>query len=342
MTHYERQAPTRKIMDAADALLQRGARLRELRRLEKEDEAERQGMAASNRHELVDDASGDQENDGESGEDEVILLSSGATLLRYDMYLRHQKYYDDLKHIDHKFIDFGVVGPGQLIVEQDKTLGKGGLCWDAAFILGEYVVQTIGEWAKAGADDNVTRIIELGSGTGLAGLLVAKAVENVHVTLTDLPALIPLMNRNLSRNFAEAKILSRDSSVHQRSLELFIETDLQESMQKAGFNDSKGYAEISVLDWDNHTAEKRSFDVILGADVVATLYDPVALAKTIHWLSNMDSIVAISFKERLSTIHRRFEVELTRLFASVEVIDPRGTSRNENPDVRVIVARNKI
>jgi hypothetical protein len=53
--------------------------------------------------------------------------------------------------------------------------------------------------------------------------------------------------------------------------------------------------------------------------------------------------VYISFKERLSSIHRRFETEMARLFQDVTIIDRRNDgqplSRNQNPDVRILIAK---
>ena len=160
---------TTTTIDPADILLQRGAWLRQLREMERQDEAERaqQQQVESTRirneqpnYNIVQSVA-----DGQvlllQQQDEYVTLSDGDTssrMLRYDSYLAHQRYYDDLKHIDYRYIDFGrifcMIGGNDdnttstttdqrpLVVEQDKTLGKGGLCWDAAFILGEYVIVT--------------------------------------------------------------------------------------------------------------------------------------------------------------------------------------------------------
>ena len=115
--------------DPADHLMKRGEFLRKLREMELQDEAERQAT-----HEVS------QNDDG--NDDECVVFSNGDRLLRYELFLEHQRYYDDLKHVDFKYMDFGCLGTDTpLIVEQDKTLGKGGLCWDAAYILGEYVIR---------------------------------------------------------------------------------------------------------------------------------------------------------------------------------------------------------
>ena len=41
----------------------------------------------------------------------------------------------------------------------------------------------------------------MGSGTGLCGLMLAKAITNTHVYVTDLPELLNLMEQNLYLNF---------------------------------------------------------------------------------------------------------------------------------------------
>jgi hypothetical protein len=100
-------------MGLADAMMMRGLQLRNLRRLADEDEDQR-----------LQDSS-------EDFQDEIITLPCGSNLLKYESYLHHQTYYDDLKHANIKFIDYGNLLRSdlnlQLVIEQDKSLGKGGL-----------------------------------------------------------------------------------------------------------------------------------------------------------------------------------------------------------------------
>jgi len=58
------------------------------------------------------------------------VLPDGQRALSHDVFLQHQPSCDDLKHVDCRHVDFGAISAGQqpLIVEQDKSLGKGGLC----------------------------------------------------------------------------------------------------------------------------------------------------------------------------------------------------------------------
>jgi len=363
-------------VDPADVMLQRGAFLRKLRDLEREDELARQQEQESDG---ADDSGGNQ-----------LTLPQGVNdtspvsdfILDYNSYLSHQTFYDDLKHVDYKFIDYGEIQNGTtkkdhnfdapsrntLVVEQDKSLGKGGLCWDAAFCLGEHLVATQNEWislvAKKDAPEggeSMVSVIELGSGTGLCGLMVAKGCAGICVSLTDLPSLMPILNRNICRNFQKNKIVLHKNGP---TFETKLATDKEYTLQSLVHEkSSNGNVSSFSLDWDDvvgdasasstdehsvtDTIAELSFDVVIGADVVATLYDPVALAKTIHQVAKDErSVVYISFKERLSSIHRSFEQALGELFDSIEIIlassqNSEIHSRNRNPDVGILIARGK-
>lgn len=120
--------------DATDALFQRGAFLRKLRELERYDESQRE-----------------TENSDCQNNDTLV----------YGSYLATQSYYDDYKHVNYRFIDFGTIGGRPLLIEQDRTVGKGGFVWDAGFVLAEHVMNSK-EWKN----DNTTTVVELGAGTG--------------------------------------------------------------------------------------------------------------------------------------------------------------------------------
>ena len=37
-----------------------------------------------------------------------VLPDTNETILDYDTYLSHQQYFDDLKHVDHNYVDYGL------------------------------------------------------------------------------------------------------------------------------------------------------------------------------------------------------------------------------------------
>lgn len=131
--------------DATAVLFNRGNFLRKLRDMEREDQAQRDA-----------DRDPTESNQG----DDRSTIPQGT--LRYETFLKDQRYHDDPKHINYKYVDFGEINGKHLVVEQDRSLGKGGLIWDAGFILGEYVV---GEtyWRS----NETFSIVDFGAGTGI-------------------------------------------------------------------------------------------------------------------------------------------------------------------------------
>jgi len=287
-----------------------------------------------------------------------------TTTLMYESYLKHQRYYDDLKHVDINFINYGtkfasylltgekdeedvrsssskqrIQGRKDLIIEQRKYLGKGGLCWDAAFILGEHVIHNVSEWKinnntveVVGEGNRTTRVVELGAGTGLCGLMIAAAAfDDVIVEITDLPELQDLMCANIKRNYF------RSSTSGSSNRKMKEEDD--ESRKNENFNTTNSNVSCRVLQW-GVTSDyiNAPYDVIIGADVVTSIYDPIALAQTFYALSGPHTKIYISGKTRLDKPHEIFEMEMKRLFVSVRKIDA-PNSRLRSPNVFVLVVQ---
>ena len=259
--------------DAASVLMQRGAFLRRLRELERQDEQER-GLEENAQH--------------------LDVTSNTRTTLDYQSYLANQSYYDDYKHVNYHRIDFGMIGDRRVIIQQsrEKETGKGGLVWDAGFILADHLIQTKELWNPS---SRPVRMVELGAGTGVTGLLLAAAFPESKVHLTDLSPLMPLLNINAK-----------------------------------GFEN----ATVGELEWGTSTTTLEKYDVIVGSDVVASIYDSSALAKTIYDLADERSQVYLACRDRLSGSIEQFEMHLTRLFANVQ--RRKATSTNRNPDVWIL------
>lgn len=334
--------------DNPDPFLQqmnRGEYLRQLRLMALQDEMERLAEE-DEQHVLVVE---EKCEELQEVVDEVQILPTGERMLHYPTYLSHQRYYDDLKHVDMHFINYGCFGAktvvddeldreifrvessndvrnvdvnssihvdgaavaaivrlkdgksDDLIIEQRKALGKGGFCWDAAFILGEHVINSEKEW-NAVAEKKAT-VLELGAGTGLCGLMLAKATD-AQVTITDLPELLGLMQDNLQRNHPYKSII-----------------------------------EARTLRWGCEEDYQGTYDVIIGADIVASLYDPVALATTLHALSGPNTQIYISSKSRLDKPHEDFDSEMKRLFERCDRV--KADSRLKSPNVFVMVFAGK-
>merc|ERR1712205_58364 len=81
------------------------------------------------------------------------------------------------------------------IEERPNETGQTGfIVWDAALALVDYLETRF----RGGTQHK--QIVELGAGTGLCGIAAAKLFPSSHVTLTDLPELIPQLDHNIGKN----------------------------------------------------------------------------------------------------------------------------------------------
>lgn len=189
-------------------------------------------------------------------------------------------------------------------------------------------------------------LVELGSGTGLCGLMIAKAMEECHVRITDLPELLPFMTRNVQRNFESSHIVEDEKQMKDDEnnddddmKEVLLHTSHETNNTAANPRQSRGTVCANVLRWGVPEDYQQHYDVVVGADVVASLYDPIALAETMHALCHDESIVYVSYKGRLTGPHEQFEQRLGHLFDTVERIRP--SSRNKNSQVWILKATGK-
>lgn len=257
--------------DAAAVMLNRGEYMRMLREMERQDEEQR-GCEEVN---------------------EIKAVLSDSSTLDYEAFLATQSYYDDYKHVNYRHIDFGSVDNRRVIIQQSREYGKGGLVWDAGYILADHLIQTRDMWNPS---RRPLRIVELGSGTGVTGLLLAASIPESKVHLTDLSQLLPLLEHNA----------------------MGIEN-----------------ATVGELEWGTTVAVDK-YDLIVGSDVIAGIYDSVGLAKTIYDLATERSEVYLACRDRLAGSLEQFEVHLRRLFNKVE--RRHGQSRNKNPTVWILYA----
>lgn len=130
--------------------------------------------------------------------------------------------------------------------------------------------------------------------------MLATYFPSKHVHLTDLPQLQPLLENNARQ---------------------------------------APNASVGVLEWGSNASVKK-FDVIIGADVVASIYDSYGLAKTIYNLANEDSRVYLACKDRLTGFIEKFESYMRGMFACVERRE--ADSLNKNPGVWILFASGRL
>ncbi|CEG73228.1 hypothetical protein RMATCC62417_08649 [Rhizopus microsporus] len=90
-----------------------------------------------------------------------------------------------------------------ILLAQDSAGGCGGMKWEAADVLIDYFIWKHKETSEL--LDNKT-VVELGAGTGLVGLAVAKLCRAKKVILTDQMPMMNLMQENIKLNKLEEKM----------------------------------------------------------------------------------------------------------------------------------------
>ncbi|KAF9057446.1 putative methyltransferase-domain-containing protein [Panaeolus papilionaceus] len=168
--------------------------------------------------------------------------------------------------------------PLPISLHVDAAPGCGGLAWPAGQILGSYLVQ------KGPVYIQDKTILELGSGTGLVGLVVG-ALGSMTTWITDQAPLLPIMNRNVLLNNLESNV------------------------------------SVAELNWGEPIPQDiPKPDIILAADCV--YFEPAfpLLVQTLSDLSDPSTIILFCYKKRRKADKRFFNM-LKKKFSWKEVMD---------------------
>jgi len=169
-------------------------------------------------------------------------------------------------------------GPISISLQVDSSPGCGGIVWPAGQILSSYLIKKGSGFLRG------KRVVELGSGTGLVGLIAAKLGAG-KVWITDQQPLLGIMQQNLSMNSLQYNCV------------------------------------VAELDWG--TVIPIAIpppDVILAADCV--YFEPAfpLLVQTLDALSTKVTEIYFCYKKRRKA-DKRFFGMLKKKFAWQEVMD---------------------
>ncbi|XP_013383563.1 protein N-lysine methyltransferase METTL21A [Lingula anatina] len=166
--------------------------------------------------------------------------------------------YDETKvphfHKDRREFKFGET---HLFIRQNWSQGGvAAVVWDAAVVLAEYLDK----------NPDVVKgklVLELGAGTGLAG--IAAAMLGGHLTLTDRAMALEYIQENVELNIKSLKTVPK----------------------------------VTELDWGKNLFQfSDPFDVILGADIIYIEDTFQDLLETLKHLCNRNCLVLLSCKIR--------------------------------------------
>jgi len=203
---------------------------------------------------------------------------------------------------DHTFEREIECNHGTLRIKQAEVGDESCVVWDTALVLAKYL-QTERFCSKEGLANK--RVIELGAGTGVVGLIAAAC--GAHVCCTDLPAVVPLIE------------LNRDINQHMIT----------------------GSFKASPLKWGQDvSAFQPSPDLLLVADCIYYEESLVPLVTTLCDLSDANTTVLISYEERTTgnkpLVEKKFHELVREHFTVEEIPEDQQDPVYHSPDINLL------
>jgi hypothetical protein len=111
------------------------------------------------------------------------------------------------------------------------------------------------------------RVLELGAGTGALGIALACSLPNIHVTLTDLAPVVPLMRENADAT-RDAGKLADGSETHVAELAWSRDAVLALNGGGGASSGGGGGTEGSTHGGRDASASRERWDVVLGCEIL--------------------------------------------------------------------------
>lgn len=166
-------------------------------------------------------------------------------------------------HAKERSFEFG--GRTLTVFQNWNDVGVAAVVWDAAIVLGRYL-------EKIAAELHGKKVIELGAGTGFAGIVASLLGGNVTIT-----------DRKMALNVTRINVEGNLGKNH--------------------------FIQIEELEWgQNVSSFSPPFDFVLGADIVYIEETFNDLLKTLQDLCDENSVVVLSCKIRYDRDKRFFEL----------------------------------
>lgn len=188
-----------------------------------------------------------------------------------------------------------------LSVLQDPREGCGGHLWQAALELCNHMDK---HEAWTGKDFRTMRVLELGAGTGLAGMYAAR--RGADVLCTDLAVMLPVLQRNIDLNFGGGQ---------------------QQQQQQSNSSSARIQAKEFCWGTDVRALGSEPFDLILAADCVylEAAFEPLLQSLEALVPPGSHTTVLLSYQHRRKAESAFFR-RLWRLFACIPAESRRGPS----------------
>eukprot|EP01087_Luapelamoeba_hula_P000099 TRINITY_DN10053_c0_g1_i1.p1 TRINITY_DN10053_c0_g1~~TRINITY_DN10053_c0_g1_i1.p1 ORF type:complete len:257 (+),score=25.95 TRINITY_DN10053_c0_g1_i1:78-848(+) len=182
--------------------------------------------------------------------------------------------------------------------------------WDAAVALSAFLCHS-----PLGTEIRGKRVMELGSGCGLVGIVAYKLGANVVVT--DMEDYMPLLRKNVERNCPGARQFEQSSE------------------------GETGSISAELLEWGsnthNHHGYGSTFDYILGSDIVYALQGFEELAESLLALSDSHTRIYLAYEHRWRDVEGYFFEVVTPHFKVTEVEQSQHHPYYSTPIIRIFL-----
>lgn len=181
-----------------------------------------------------------------------------------------------------------------ILVRQNPTVESctGGIVWETSFLLATFLETT-------GLPPRKSRILEVGAGCGMLGLVLAS--HGLRVTLTETTAAMDVLRGNVTHahNIAVAK--AAGGTARARLLRWDVLEDRAEALVE-----------------DGRDADDGKYDVVVGTDVFFDKLLVSPLLETIRAACHKDTVVWFCFQERCTNAHAHLLRLLPSYFETIE------------------------
>ena len=167
-----------------------------------------------------------------------------------------------------------------ITIQQTNTVGThtGGIVWETSYLLANYLVSFIQQQEKRGG-----RVLEVGSGCGMLGLILAATNVYDMVVLTETTDVLSNLQQNVKANYHTSRSKKRKTIVHTKQLRWDeLQSDVDDVLQES------------------------SFDIIVGTDVIFTPILVRPLLQTLRYMSHDTTIIYICVQIRCQESHTLF------------------------------------
>ncbi|XP_067948497.1 protein N-lysine methyltransferase METTL21A-like [Watersipora subatra] len=217
------------------------------------------------------------------------------------------------QHKPYKHFQFG---SNKISIRQNWAHdGVAGIVWDAAVVMCEYIVSNT-EFFKG------KNVLELGAGTGLAGLCAY--LQGASVLLTDREESIGILKENVMRNTA---VRSNKEASHSS----FAYCSVDQTCDST-FLGKDNSIEVAVLNWSDrkNTYFNSEWDVVIGSDIIYIESSFDDLLTTMRQLKS--SSILLSCRLRYDKDYKF--IELSKEYFNVKLV-----VYDENRDIRIFSFR---